>query len=477
MALNFDNKIPEWRNEGVEPSTELKENGFRGGYKPPATVFNWFWSLVQKCITELQTRLKSHADSTNNPHNVTKEQIGLSNVDNTADSNKNVLSATKLTTSRKINGTVFDGTADITVPAAPKFTALSNKNIDEVMAQGFYGGGANNSCTNLPTGVSTFMLIVSKNTQGNGWTQMLVDSTNNKLYIRSTIYKSSGLVWNDWACLSVDGHTHSNIEITGLGNCATKNLATVVTQGNANPVTSNAVYSAIANIKNNGLNVVVATYDTPDVLKSKADYICTKDNASTVLQTALNTLEKGDTLELLQGTYTLQYLAGSLTFPAEGITIKGQGFSTAIQQPGYEGEALPIFNITKGNIKIKDMMLCDKIETTPESIVHQSAEGTTYDNVFFIYTAISGSPETDNACIKGAGSCKFTRIQNCRVFKQASNNNKIMFDYGKCTSFSGIIGANINSGSDNISVKFAENSHKNATAIYGHTSIDITINN
>ncbi len=47
MALDFNNKIPEWKNEGIEPTKELKEKGFTGGYKPPATVFNWFWSLVQ----------------------------------------------------------------------------------------------------------------------------------------------------------------------------------------------------------------------------------------------------------------------------------------------------------------------------------------------------------------------------------------------------------------------------------------------
>lgn len=44
---------------------------------------------------------------------LTKSDVGLGNVDNTADSNKNVLSATKLTTARKIDGISFDGTADI----------------------------------------------------------------------------------------------------------------------------------------------------------------------------------------------------------------------------------------------------------------------------------------------------------------------------------------------------------------------------
>ena len=46
---------------------------------------------------------------------LSKSKVGLSNVDNTADSTKNVLSATKLTTARKIGNASFDGSADITL--------------------------------------------------------------------------------------------------------------------------------------------------------------------------------------------------------------------------------------------------------------------------------------------------------------------------------------------------------------------------
>ena len=56
----------------------------------------------------------AHIASTNNPHAVTKGQVGLGNVDNTADANKNVLSATKLTTARTLWGVSFDGSANIT---------------------------------------------------------------------------------------------------------------------------------------------------------------------------------------------------------------------------------------------------------------------------------------------------------------------------------------------------------------------------
>lgn len=54
--MSFKNIIPEWKNQGSEPSESLKTNGFQVGYKPPNGIFNWFWSKVSKAITELQTK-------------------------------------------------------------------------------------------------------------------------------------------------------------------------------------------------------------------------------------------------------------------------------------------------------------------------------------------------------------------------------------------------------------------------------------
>lgn len=57
-----------------------------------------------------------------------KADVGLGSVDNTADGAKAVLSATKLTTARNINGVAFDGTANITVADSTK-EATANKNV------------------------------------------------------------------------------------------------------------------------------------------------------------------------------------------------------------------------------------------------------------------------------------------------------------------------------------------------------------
>jgi hypothetical protein len=51
---------------------------------------------------------------------LTKNDVGLLNVDNTADSTKNVLSATKLTTPRTINSVSFDGSSNITITDSTK---------------------------------------------------------------------------------------------------------------------------------------------------------------------------------------------------------------------------------------------------------------------------------------------------------------------------------------------------------------------
>lgn len=63
--MAWKNIFPEWKNKGTEPSTELKNTGYSGGYKPPASVFNWFWSKVMKAITEIQTAVDTKADKQN----------------------------------------------------------------------------------------------------------------------------------------------------------------------------------------------------------------------------------------------------------------------------------------------------------------------------------------------------------------------------------------------------------------------------
>lgn len=79
---------------------------------------------IQSDLNNIQSDLNTHKSDTDNPHNVTAAQVGLGNVNNTADSEKSVASAGKLTNARTIaisggatgTATSFDGTKNITIP-------------------------------------------------------------------------------------------------------------------------------------------------------------------------------------------------------------------------------------------------------------------------------------------------------------------------------------------------------------------------
>lgn len=57
--------------------------------------------------TSVQTNLNTHTALTNNPHSVTKAQVGLANADNTSDANKPVSTATQAALDLKANSTAL----------------------------------------------------------------------------------------------------------------------------------------------------------------------------------------------------------------------------------------------------------------------------------------------------------------------------------------------------------------------------------
>lgn len=310
--------------------------------------------------------------------------------------------------------------------------------------------------------IDSNIALLKNNKADNGHNHSL-----NSLNITGTLPISKG---GTGASTAVSARTN-----LGLGTAATRGVATTVASGNTNLVTSGAVYNAINNLNiNNRTHIVIASYNTQNPLKANADYICTSTNASSVLKTAINAVAKGGTVELLDGTYNLQYYEDAIELNKD-VTIKGAGHTTVINQPCDEGagEAKPIFIISGQDVKLKGMMLCDKDISSPVAMIEQQAHGAIYNEVFFIFNASETS--SHGACVSGSKDCSYTRIQNCRVYKGFNNSEIVMFDFSSCTSFGGVIGANISSGYNNISVKFASEGQKNNTAVYGHKAIDLLI--
>lgn len=64
-------------------------------------VYNGSSKLTDELST-IKTDISTHKSNTKNPHSVTKAQVGLGNADNTADSEKKVLSALKLTVAKTV---------------------------------------------------------------------------------------------------------------------------------------------------------------------------------------------------------------------------------------------------------------------------------------------------------------------------------------------------------------------------------------
>ena len=124
-------KIIRQDTNGVKPLLAVGELGYdnypSGGDIGRVYVGNGSINIPQAKKSEViavDGKIDTHVVRVDNPHAVTKAQVGLGNVDNTSDSSKNVLSASKLTTARTITLTgdvtgsvLFDGAANASITA------------------------------------------------------------------------------------------------------------------------------------------------------------------------------------------------------------------------------------------------------------------------------------------------------------------------------------------------------------------------
>jgi len=85
------------------------------------------WETIQSGLTANdRTNYNNHLTNTNNPHSVTKAQVGLGNVDNTSDADKPVSTATQTALSGKQDTLTFDGTYDASTNKAATVSTVTN---------------------------------------------------------------------------------------------------------------------------------------------------------------------------------------------------------------------------------------------------------------------------------------------------------------------------------------------------------------
>ena len=133
----------------------------------------------------LDNTVTVHTANTSNPHSVTKAQVGLGNCDNTADSNKAVSSASKLTTARKTyvtlgtasTTTTRDWSGDTTIPVSG-ILGVAN------------GGTGATSLSSITVGNSSKLGNYSVKTSSIGGNS--TESTNYWTYVTKSKFTSTG---------------------------------------------------------------------------------------------------------------------------------------------------------------------------------------------------------------------------------------------------------------------------------------------
>ncbi|MER3122654.1 hypothetical protein ABQG71_15795 [Bacillus altitudinis] len=103
--MAFTKEIPQWENAGQKPPQSKISEGFKPMDHPPADWFNWYMNGTYEALNELQSEaattsevtaalkvlsndITTHSNEKNNPHAVTKSQVGLGNVDNIKQASK-----------------------------------------------------------------------------------------------------------------------------------------------------------------------------------------------------------------------------------------------------------------------------------------------------------------------------------------------------------------------------------------------------
>jgi hypothetical protein len=123
-----------------------------------------FWSWIKGKIENVFDTLIAHPSDTDNPHAVTKTQVGLGNCDNTADSDKNVNSALYISrtnsTAPSSNTLIkFAGSTDGYTMSAELTNGddleIRNKLIDDVTTKETWYGNTTKLMTLQPTGSGT----------------------------------------------------------------------------------------------------------------------------------------------------------------------------------------------------------------------------------------------------------------------------------------------------------------------------------
>lgn len=187
---------------------------------------------VKADITDFPTSMPASdvsawAKAANKP-SYSKAEVGLGNVDNTADSAKSVKYATSA-------GSATNATNASYLVAHE----LTSQNLNDIKTVGIYFGCGNNTVSNKPSGVDAFGLEVKKTAAGY-LAQVLTEgnTTANKTWIR----QFNASAWGAWAYYFDSTHAPSWGQVTSKPT-----FATVATSGSYNDLINKPTIPSVGN--------------------------------------------------------------------------------------------------------------------------------------------------------------------------------------------------------------------------------------
>lgn len=145
--MEWKNKPMEWKNEGTPPSPDLVDVGFVGGYKPPASVFNHFFSTHQKLLDEVQENVDLLQAET---------QTETSDIRNTIQANVDELKATIGSNTEAFEAALEEQLTNVTADIESKYNELNTGKADKTQTEAninAINGNINTINTNMDTKV------------------------------------------------------------------------------------------------------------------------------------------------------------------------------------------------------------------------------------------------------------------------------------------------------------------------------------
>lgn len=324
-----------------------------------------------------EAELSGHISDTNNPHTVTKEQLGLENVDNTSDIDKPISTAIQEALNDKAplnhasTGTTY-GVGDATNYGHLKLS-------DSVNSSNSTGNG----CAATPKATKT---AYDKAVEA-------YELANQNQYTHPSTHPASMIVQDS---------THRFVSDDETSDWDNKLDANFISNGYAG-------IDEVTTTLNNMWSDRVAPPTTITISSSTskhmltADYYCSGTNDQTVINNAISALPStGGKIVLLEGTYNI---GGTITINKSNVTIQGLGHNV-ILKTATSTTALKMFGISNATgLIISDIVIDYANNTSADCIAIQLYSS---DNVIIEHINILNN--------KGNGiewfNCNYTRFSD-----------------------------------------------------------------